>query len=152
MDEFGDDRDESKRKSRNQSEKKRRDQFNVLVSELSSMVTGVQSDNESIAIQHPSGSAAAAAAAAAAQRKMDKTTVLLATIDFLKKNNETAKTPEQNNHRFVLLYVYRVFHCEMKNFEGLSYYSTFEWTLLQIIMLIRGKSLLESWVATFLPH
>ena len=42
MDDYGDDRDESKRKSRNQSEKKRRDQFNVLVSELSSMVTGVQ--------------------------------------------------------------------------------------------------------------
>ena len=103
MDEFGDDRDESKRKSRNQSEKKRRDQFNVLVSELSSMVTGVQPDADSIAVQHPSGSAAAAAAAAAAQRKMDKTTVLLATIDFLKKNNEAAKNPEQNNHRFVLL-------------------------------------------------
>ena len=45
MDDYGDDRDESKRKSRNQSEKKRRDQFNVLVSELSSMVTGVQGWN-----------------------------------------------------------------------------------------------------------
>ena len=53
MDEFGDDRDESKRKSRNQSEKKRRDQFNVLVSELSSMVTGVQPDAD-VAVEHPS--------------------------------------------------------------------------------------------------
>ena len=54
-----------------------------------------------------SGSSAAAAAAAAAQRKMDKTTVLLATIDFLKKHNEAAKNPagtnsEQNTHRFVI--------------------------------------------------
>ena len=37
MDDF-DDRDETKRRSRNQSEKKRRDQFNVLVSELASMI------------------------------------------------------------------------------------------------------------------
>ena len=98
MDEYGDDRDETKRKSRNQSEKKRRDQFNVLVSELSSMVTGIQ-DVQDVSASGP------AAAAAAAQRKMDKTTVLLATIDFLKKHNEAAKNPgnnsEPNNHRFV---------------------------------------------------
>ena len=100
MDEYGDDRDETKRKSRNQSEKKRRDQFNVLVSELSSMVTGIQSSDQDV--QAAPGTAAAAAAA---QRKMDKTTVLLATIDFLKKHNEATKNPgnnsEQNNHRFV---------------------------------------------------
>ena len=48
MDEYGDDRDETKRKSRNQSEKKRRDQFNVLVSELSSMVTGIQSSDQDV--------------------------------------------------------------------------------------------------------
>ena len=87
MDDFGDDRDESKRKSRNQSEKKRRDQFNVLISELGSMVTAT-GDNGG-----PS-----------AQRKMDKTTVLLATIDFLKKHSEAAKNPEktseQDFHRF----------------------------------------------------
>ena len=54
-------------------------------------------------------SSSSAAAAAAAQRKMDKTTVLLATIDFLKKHNEAAKNPagknsEQNTHRFVMIY------------------------------------------------
>ncbi len=57
-----DDRDESKRKSRNLSEKKRRDQFNILINELCSMVSN-------------SG------------RKMDKSTVLKATISFLKTHN-----------------------------------------------------------------
>ncbi|XP_074028259.1 circadian locomoter output cycles kaput protein Clock isoform X1 [Leptinotarsa decemlineata] len=62
MDDDSDDKD-SKRKSRNLSEKKRRDQFNLLVSELSSMVsTGC--------------------------RKMDKSTVLKSTISFLKNHNE----------------------------------------------------------------
>lgn len=49
-------------KSRNLSEKKRRDQFNLLVNELSSMVS-------------TSG------------RKMDKSTVLKSTISFLKNHN-----------------------------------------------------------------
>lgn len=57
-----DERDDSKRKSRNLSEKKRRDQFNVLVNELSSMV----SSNS---------------------RKMDKSTVLKSSIAFLKNHN-----------------------------------------------------------------
>ncbi|XP_050293967.1 circadian locomoter output cycles protein kaput isoform X2 [Anthonomus grandis grandis] len=52
-------------KSRNLSEKKRRDQFNLLVNELSSMVS-------------TSG------------RKMDKSTVLKSTISFLKNHNEIA--------------------------------------------------------------
>lgn len=52
-------------KSRNLSEKKRRDQFNLLVNELSSMV----SSNS---------------------RKMDKSTVLKSTIAFLKSHNEIA--------------------------------------------------------------
>lgn len=50
------------RKSRNLSEKKRRDQFNMLVNELGSMV----SSNT---------------------RKMDKSTVLKSTILFLKNHN-----------------------------------------------------------------
>lgn len=50
------------RKSRNLSEKKRRDQFNMLINELSSMV----STNN---------------------RKMDKSTVLKSTISFLKNHN-----------------------------------------------------------------
>ncbi|XP_017779823.1 PREDICTED: circadian locomoter output cycles protein kaput-like isoform X3 [Nicrophorus vespilloides] len=64
MDDDSDDKD-SKRKSRNLSEKKRRDQFNLLVNELSVMVS--------------SGG-----------RKMDKSTVLKATISFLKNHNEVA--------------------------------------------------------------
>ena len=58
-----DEKDETKRKSRNLSEKKRRDQFNLLVTELGTMV----SQNN---------------------RKMDKTTVLKTTIAFLKQHNE----------------------------------------------------------------
>lgn len=57
-----DDKDDNKRKSRNLSEKKRRDQFNLLVNELSSMVS-----------TH--------------SRKMDKSTVLKSTIAFLKNHN-----------------------------------------------------------------
>ncbi|GAB0101003.1 uncharacterized protein DMENIID0001_171200 [Sergentomyia squamirostris] len=63
MDDDTEDKDDSKRKSRNLSEKKRRDQFNLLVNELSSMVS---SNN----------------------RKMDKSTVLKSTIAFLKNHNE----------------------------------------------------------------
>lgn len=63
MNDEADDRDDTKRKSRNLSEKKRRDQFNMLVNELSSMV----SSNS---------------------RKMDKSTVLKSTIAFLKNHNE----------------------------------------------------------------
>lgn len=50
------------RRTRNLSEKKRRDQFNMLVNELSAMV----STNN---------------------RKMDKSTVLKSTISFLKNHN-----------------------------------------------------------------
>lgn len=57
-----DEKDDTKRKSRNLSEKKRRDQFNLLVNELNSMV----STNT---------------------RKMDKSTVLKSTIAFLKNHN-----------------------------------------------------------------
>ncbi|KAF7284627.1 hypothetical protein GWI33_021819 [Rhynchophorus ferrugineus] len=62
MDDDSDEKD-SKRKSRNLSEKKRRDQFNLLVKELSSMVS-------------------------TGGRKMDKSTVLKSTIAFLKNHNE----------------------------------------------------------------
>ncbi|XP_061705666.1 circadian locomoter output cycles protein kaput isoform X3 [Cydia pomonella] len=63
MEDDGDDKDDSKRRTRNMSEKKRRDQFNLLVNELSTMVS---SNN----------------------RKMDKSTVLKSTISFLKNHNE----------------------------------------------------------------
>ena len=59
-------KDETKRKSRNLSEKKRRDQFNMLITELGSMVT----QNN---------------------RKMDKTTVLKTTISYLKQQNEMSQ-------------------------------------------------------------
>lgn len=65
MDDDIDDKDDTKRKSRNLSEKKRRDQFNMLVNELGSMVS-------------------------ANTRKMDKSTVLKSTILFLKNHNEIA--------------------------------------------------------------
>ncbi|XP_018409615.1 PREDICTED: neuronal PAS domain-containing protein 2 [Nanorana parkeri] len=63
-----DEKDKAKRASRNRSEKKRRDQFNVLIKELSAMLPGNT-------------------------RKMDKTTVLEKVIGFLQKQNEvTAQT------------------------------------------------------------
>ncbi|EEB16545.1 Circadian locomoter output cycles protein kaput, putative [Pediculus humanus corporis] len=65
MDDDTDDKDDTKRRSRNLSEKKRRDQFNMLINELSSMV----STNN---------------------RKMDKSTVLKSTIAFLESHNELA--------------------------------------------------------------
>ncbi|XP_039211735.1 neuronal PAS domain-containing protein 2 isoform X2 [Crotalus tigris] len=58
-----DEKDRAKRASRNKSEKKRRDQFNILIKELSSMLPGNT-------------------------HKMDKTTVLEKVISFLQKHNE----------------------------------------------------------------
>ncbi|XP_041055721.1 neuronal PAS domain-containing protein 2-like [Carcharodon carcharias] len=66
-----DDKDKAKRASRNKSEKKRRDQFNVLIKELSVMLPG-------------------------SIRKLDKSTVLQKTIDFLQKHNETSAQKETN--------------------------------------------------------
>jgi len=63
MEDDGDEKDETKRKSRNLSEKKRRDEFNRLVVELGTMVS-------------PNN------------RKMDKTTVLKTSIGFLRQHNE----------------------------------------------------------------
>ncbi|XP_074820999.1 neuronal PAS domain-containing protein 2 isoform X2 [Natator depressus] len=62
-------KDRAKRASRNKSEKKRRDQFNVLIKELSSMLPGNT-------------------------RKMDKTTVLEKVIGFLQKQNEVSAQTE----------------------------------------------------------
>uniref|UniRef100_A0A452H1L0 Uncharacterized protein n=1 Tax=Gopherus agassizii TaxID=38772 RepID=A0A452H1L0_9SAUR len=62
-------KDRAKRASRNKSEKKRRDQFNVLIKELSSMLPGNT-------------------------RKMDKTTVLEKVIGFLQKHNEVSAQAE----------------------------------------------------------
>ncbi|XP_053563614.1 60S ribosomal protein L31 isoform X2 [Bombina bombina] len=64
-----DEKDKAKRASRNRSEKKRRDQFNVLIKELSTMLPGNN-------------------------RKMDKTTVLEKVICFLQKHNEFATQTE----------------------------------------------------------
>ncbi|KAK8751561.1 hypothetical protein OTU49_009113 [Cherax quadricarinatus] len=63
IEDVSEEKDDVKRKSRNLSEKKRRDQFNLLINELSSMV-------------------------ASNTRKMDKSTVLKATIAFLKNQKE----------------------------------------------------------------
>ncbi|KAM7358345.1 circadian locomoter output cycles kaput protein Clock isoform 2-T2 [Cochliomyia hominivorax] len=62
MEDDNDDRDDTKR-SRNLSEKKRRDQFNSLVNDLSALIS-------------------------TSNRKMDKSTVLKSTIAFLKHHNE----------------------------------------------------------------
>ncbi|XP_033865328.3 neuronal PAS domain-containing protein 2-like isoform X1 [Acipenser ruthenus] len=64
-----DEKDKAKRASRNKSEKKRRDQFNVLIKELGTMLPGNTS-------------------------KMDKTTVLERTIDFLQKHSELSSDTE----------------------------------------------------------
>ncbi|XP_073520889.1 neuronal PAS domain-containing protein 2 isoform X2 [Phyllobates terribilis] len=70
----GDEKDRAKRAVRNRSEKKRRDQFNVLIKELSIMLPGNA-------------------------RKMDKTTVLEKVIGFLQKHNEiTAETEGSDIH------------------------------------------------------
>ncbi|XP_071846569.1 uncharacterized protein [Apostichopus japonicus] len=61
-----------KRNARNLSEKKRRDQFNVLILELCSMVSTSRT------------------------RKMDKSAVLKETINFLKTHNEMALRSEEN--------------------------------------------------------
>ncbi|XP_035680970.1 neuronal PAS domain-containing protein 2-like isoform X1 [Branchiostoma floridae] len=66
-----DEKDRNKRQSRNRSEKKRRDQFNILINELCSMVS---SNN----------------------RKMDKSSVLQSTIAFLKRNKEITAQSEAN--------------------------------------------------------
>ncbi|KAJ1197936.1 hypothetical protein NDU88_001780 [Pleurodeles waltl] len=66
-----DDRDKAKRASRNKSEKKRRDQFNVLIKELCTMLQGHG---------HP--------------LKMDKSTILQRTIDFLQKQKEITAQSE----------------------------------------------------------
>ncbi len=74
-----DEKDDSKRKTRNASEKKRRDQFNLLVAELGSMVSAT-----------PSMSVDTSVSASERGRKMDKTTVLKSTIAFLRQHRETS--------------------------------------------------------------
>ncbi|XP_075708795.1 neuronal PAS domain-containing protein 2 isoform X2 [Rhinoderma darwinii] len=70
----GDEKDRAKRALRNRSEKKRRDQFNVLIKELSTMLPGNA-------------------------RKLDKTTVLQKVIGFLQKHNEiTVETEGSDIH------------------------------------------------------
>ncbi|XP_068600036.1 circadian locomoter output cycles protein kaput [Brachionichthys hirsutus] len=69
-----DEKDKAKRVSRNKSEKKRRDQFNVLIKELGTMLPGNI-------------------------RKMDKSTILQKSIDFLHKHKEIAAHSESNEIR-----------------------------------------------------
>uniref|UniRef100_A0AAR2KGD5 Circadian locomoter output cycles protein kaput n=1 Tax=Pygocentrus nattereri TaxID=42514 RepID=A0AAR2KGD5_PYGNA len=64
----------SYRVSRNKSEKKRRDQFNVLIKELGTMLPGNT-------------------------RKMDKSTILQKSIDFLRKHKEIAAQSESSEIR-----------------------------------------------------
>ncbi|KAM3875660.1 circadian locomoter output cycles protein kaput [Diretmus argenteus] len=69
-----DEKDKAKRVSRNKSEKKRRDQFNVLIKELGTMLPGNT-------------------------RKMDKSTILQKSIDFLRKHKEIAAQSESTEIR-----------------------------------------------------
>uniref|UniRef100_A0A6Q2YBK7 Neuronal PAS domain protein 2 n=1 Tax=Esox lucius TaxID=8010 RepID=A0A6Q2YBK7_ESOLU len=69
-------KDRAKRASRNKSEKKRRDQFNVLIKELCTMLQGQG---------HP--------------RKMDKSTILQRTINFLQKQKEITSQTESCENR-----------------------------------------------------
>ncbi|XP_026887961.1 clock circadian regulator b isoform X3 [Electrophorus electricus] len=69
-----DERDRAKRVSRNKSEKRRRDQFNVLIKELGTMLPGNT-------------------------RKMDKSTILQKSIDYLHKHKETAAQSESSEIR-----------------------------------------------------
>ncbi|XP_056628931.1 clock circadian regulator b isoform X2 [Triplophysa dalaica] len=66
-----DEKDKAKRDSRNRSEKKRRDQFNVLIKELGTMLPG----------NTP---------------KMDKSTILQKSIDYLRKHKEIAAQSESS--------------------------------------------------------
>ncbi|XP_061636709.1 circadian locomoter output cycles protein kaput isoform X2 [Phyllopteryx taeniolatus] len=70
----GDDKDKAKRVSRNKSEKKRRDHFNVLIKELGTMLPGNT-------------------------RKMDKSTILQKSIDFLQKQQEISTQSESTEIR-----------------------------------------------------
>ncbi len=68
------------RVSRNKSEKKRRDQFNVLIKELGTMLPGNT-------------------------RKMDKSTILQKSIDFLRKHKGYCSAiPNNRNQIFLILF------------------------------------------------
>ncbi|XP_076846880.1 clock circadian regulator b isoform X2 [Brachyhypopomus gauderio] len=69
-----DERDKAKRVSRNKSEKKRRDQFNVLIKELGTMLPGNT-------------------------RKLDKSAILQRSIDYLHKYKEIAAQSESSEIR-----------------------------------------------------
>ncbi|OCT99510.1 hypothetical protein XELAEV_18005292mg [Xenopus laevis] len=69
-----DDKDKAKRVSRNKSEKRRRDQFNILIKELGSMLPGNA-------------------------RRIDKSTVLQKSIDFLQKHKEISAQSDASEIR-----------------------------------------------------
>ncbi|OCT96855.1 circadian locomoter output cycles protein kaput [Xenopus laevis] len=69
-----DDKDKAKRASRNKSEKRRRDQFNILIKELGSMLPGNA-------------------------RRMDKSTVLHKSIDYLRKHKEISAQSDASEIR-----------------------------------------------------
>nr|XP_037270730.1 circadian locomoter output cycles protein kaput-like [Rhipicephalus microplus] len=92
-----DEKDETKRKSRNLSEKKRRDQFNMLINELCSMVS-------------------------TSSRKMDKSTVLRATIAFLRAHNDVSiqnqEQESQENWKPSFLSNEEFTHLMLESLEG----------------------------------
>ncbi|XP_075738154.1 circadian locomoter output cycles protein kaput-like isoform X1 [Rhipicephalus microplus] len=86
-----------RRKSRNLSEKKRRDQFNMLINELCSMVS-------------------------TSSRKMDKSTVLRATIAFLRAHNDVSiqnqEQESQENWKPSFLSNEEFTHLMLESLEG----------------------------------
>ena len=80
---------DNKRKSRNASEKKRRDQFNILVTELGAMVQSSPGrEPASGHHKHHHGNGGGDVLS----KRVDKTTVLKNTISYLKKHQQTANS------------------------------------------------------------
>ena len=73
MDDYSDDKGDSKRQSRNLSEKKRRDQFNTLLTELGNLLDGGRGGSNG---------------SGGNRCRMDKTTILKSTISFLRQQQE----------------------------------------------------------------
>ena len=99
MDDF-EDKNDTKRVSRNLSEKKRRDQFNTLLTELGNMLNVMPETNEGPGDipMTPGGTSNKSFRS----HKMDKTTILKSTISFLRlqhdkeaqKSSRLSQTPE----------------------------------------------------------
>ncbi|CAG2170362.1 unnamed protein product [Oppiella nova] len=87
--ELDDEKDDNKRKSRNLSEKKRRDQFNQLINELCAVIN----------YHSPDRAGSSGAGSAANKHKADKSSILRASIAFLKTQSELMDTKASDESR-----------------------------------------------------